>query len=232
MYCDLILRCFKKNDNLSCFKDLRLCRCVAAYTQVRSWIHIFFCKVRLAVKCRLVEINESKAIHLHFYAKINGFSLVKKALRRPQNAPDCTIYFKIFKRGGMTPDPPRLFWIHILYSLATRLRLWYCYCVFLDFVSMWTDLQLWNVYIVCTFYAQLPALRRLMTEKHFTLKTEVHNNRYFSYAIKAINYIFFDLRERRPQFLAKWNKNKRSKMFFYFSSLRRLDEFPCSQIKR
>jgi len=45
-------------------------------------------QVGLAVKCRLVEINESKAIHLHFYAKIkNGFSLVKKALRRPQNAP-------------------------------------------------------------------------------------------------------------------------------------------------
>jgi len=46
--------------------------------------------------------------------------LVKKALRRPQNTPNCTIYFKIF-RGGMPPDPPRLFWIHILYRLATRL---------------------------------------------------------------------------------------------------------------
>ena len=51
--------------------------------------------------------NESKAIHLHFYAKINVFSLVKKALRRPQNAPNCTIYFKIF-RGGACPLNPQI----------------------------------------------------------------------------------------------------------------------------
>jgi len=50
--------------------------------------------------------NESKAVHLHFYAKINGFSLVKKALRRPQNTPNCTIYFKMF-RGGDAPWPPK-----------------------------------------------------------------------------------------------------------------------------
>ena len=96
-----------------------MARRVAAYTRVRSWIHIILTKkkkfskknvvwnsafARLAVKCRLVEINESKAIHLHFYDKINGFSLVKKALRRPQNAPNCTIYFKIFR--GACPLTP------------------------------------------------------------------------------------------------------------------------------
>jgi len=94
-------------------------RRLAAYTRVRSWIHIILTKKIFF--SRLVEINESKAIHLHFYAKINGFSLVKKALRKPQNAPNFTIYFKIF-RGDMPPDTPRLFWIHILYRLATRLN--------------------------------------------------------------------------------------------------------------
>ena len=45
------------------------------------------------------------AIHLHFYAKINGFSLVQKALRRPQNAPNCTIYFKFFRQANpLTPQ--------------------------------------------------------------------------------------------------------------------------------
>jgi len=30
--------------------------------------------------------------------------------------------FQNFKGGGMLPDPSRLFWIHILYRLATRLQ--------------------------------------------------------------------------------------------------------------
>ena len=75
--------------------------CLYASTQLNP--HYFDKKIFFLVK------NESKAIHLHFYAEINGFSLVKKALRRPQNAPNCTIYFKIFRGGGMPPDPPRLF---------------------------------------------------------------------------------------------------------------------------
>jgi len=73
--------------------------CLYASTQLNPH---YFDKKKLF--SRLVEINESKAIHLHFYAKINGFSLVKNALRRPQNAPNFTIYFKIF-RGAMPPDP-------------------------------------------------------------------------------------------------------------------------------
>ena len=52
-------------------------RRVSAYTRVRSWIHIILTKI---------------------------FSLVKKALRRPQNAPNCTIYFKIF-RGACLLTP-------------------------------------------------------------------------------------------------------------------------------
>jgi len=73
--------------------------CLYASTQLNP--HYFDKKIFFSKK-------RSKAIHLHFYAKINGFSLVKKALRRPQNAPNCTIYFKIF-RDGIPPDPPGLF---------------------------------------------------------------------------------------------------------------------------
>ena len=62
-------------------------RRVAAYTRVRSWIHII-------------------VIYLHFYAKINGFSLVKKALRKPKKAQNCTIYFKMFRGGGHAPWLP------------------------------------------------------------------------------------------------------------------------------
>ena len=115
--------------------------CLYASTQLNPHYFdkkFFFSKVRLAVKCRLVEINESKAIHLHFYAKINGFSLVKKALRMPQNAPNCTIYFKIFRHD---PWPPRLFWIHILYRLATRLI---CMRIY-TFDKYLIRSQLWNL---------------------------------------------------------------------------------------
>jgi len=130
-------------------------RRVAAYTRVRSWIHIILTKKIVLVTKMWFEIQPRSsdliittlyksyslnrtpyrsicfeklsafaalqsrkfaravfskckqmftAIHLHFYAKINGFSLVKKALRRPQNAPNCTIYFKIFR--GACPLTP------------------------------------------------------------------------------------------------------------------------------
>ena len=94
------------------------------YRSICFWKVVGLCSSSKSEVCTrriLVEINESKAIHLHFYAKINGYSLVKKALRMPQNAPNCTIYFKISMGGGHAPWPPRLFWIHILYRLATRL---------------------------------------------------------------------------------------------------------------
>ena len=80
-----------------------------AYRHMEIDIDNYHLQVRLAVKCRLVEINERKAIHLHFHAKINGFSLVRKALLRPQNAHNCTIYFKIFRGEGACPLTPRLF---------------------------------------------------------------------------------------------------------------------------
>jgi len=74
--------------------------------------------------------------------------LVKKALRRPQNAPNCTIYFKIFS-GFMPPDPPRLFWIHILYRLATRLLQYtlYLYVVGFSFKDLANKVN--TVLILC-----------------------------------------------------------------------------------
>jgi len=92
--------------------------CLYASTQLNPH---YFEKKNFSKKYVVWNSAAFKAIHLHFYAKINGFSLVKKALRRPQNAPNCTIYFKIIG-GGDAPWPPRLFWIHILYRLATRLH--------------------------------------------------------------------------------------------------------------
>ena len=72
---------------------------------------VFFLK-----SCRPLQLFKVGSLH----APGNGFSLVKKALRGPQNAPNRTIYFKIF-RGACPLTPPRLFWIHIIYRLATRL---------------------------------------------------------------------------------------------------------------
>jgi len=51
------------------------------------------------MKCRLVEINESKAIFISIFMLKNGFSLVKKVLRRLQNAP----YISKFSGGGACP---------------------------------------------------------------------------------------------------------------------------------
>jgi len=58
------------------------------------------------MKCRLVEINESKAIHLHFYAKLNRWSRkLSGGPKTQQIAP----FISNFSGGACAPDPPTLF---------------------------------------------------------------------------------------------------------------------------
>jgi len=77
--------------------------CLYASTQLNPH---YFDKNNFLFKKMWFEIQSYSS---PFYAKINGFSLVKKALRKPQIAPNCTIYFKIFRGGGCPLTPLHYF---------------------------------------------------------------------------------------------------------------------------